>query len=299
MNTAHFQPDPVRRLCQALEHRLNAYFEQQGLSEYTTPLAVGKTVLFSVLFGATYGLLLLVAMPLGMFLLLWFLMGAFLLRAAISIVQDAARGILFSTRPWMKSFLTHYKRLLSSNGYRYKTRPPGPTPAQRSPQEAPNEVSDYTLVYVTPFTTTRAGHVYRRRYLRLLYPFFLLFWALFRHFQYYQREKLEKSDRVWAQNPLARWVSAFVSKAYYLFYLLVVPAQVLPVAFWQVALGFVCMHLGSGVMAMFAVSAHIAENDPVFVVPNADGSMNFSWGADHLRTTPNQRPRLAQRELTY
>ncbi|MCC3155350.1 hypothetical protein Q3A66_20130 [Hymenobacter sp. BT770] len=262
-------------------------------------MAVGKTVLFTVLFGATYGILLLVAMPLGMFLLMWFLMGAFLLRAAISIVQDAARGILFSTRPWVKSFLTHYKHLLDSNGYRYKTKPPEPTPAHPSPQEEPNEVSDYTLVYVTPFTTTRAGQLYQRRYLRLLYPFFLLFWALFRHFQYYQREKLESSDRVWAQHPLVRWVSAFVSKAYYLFYLLVVPAQVLPVAFWQIALGFVCMHLGSGVMAVFAVSANFAVDDPVFVIPNADGSMDFSWSADHLRTSANQRPRLAQRELTY
>jgi len=299
MNTTQFQPDPVRRLCQSLEHRINVYFEQQGLSQYTTPSAVGKTVLFTVLFGATYGMLLLVAMPLGAFLLLWFLMGAFLLRAAISIVQDAARGILFSTRPWVKSFLTHYQHLLDDYGFRYKMKRAEPKQDKTQLKEKANAVSDYTLVLVTPFTTTRDGHLYHRRYLRLLYPFFLLFWALFRHFQYYQRETLEKSERVWAQHPVVRWASAFASKAYYLFYLLVVPAQVLPVAFWHIALGFVCMHLGSGVVAMYAVSANIAVEDPVFVVPNTDGSMNYNWGADHLRTTVSGKPRLAQRELTY
>ena len=296
MNTVRFQFESVRRFCRTLEHRLNEYFEQQGLNQYTTPAAVGKTVLFTALFGATYGLILLVTLPLGPFLLLWFLMGAFLLRAAISIVQDVARGILFSTRPWVKSFLMHYRHLLDDNGYCLKIRPAAPRLADTNPKENADEVTQYTLVRVTPFTTTRAGHLNGRRYMRVLYPFYLLFWALFRHFQYYQREQ---SARVWAQHPVVHWASVVVSKAYYLFYLLVVPAMVLPVAFWQVALGFMCMHLGSGVVALHAVSTNIDVDDPVFVVPNANGSMQIGRNAKQLRTTNNRKPRLAPREFSY
>ena len=296
MNTVRFPFESVQRWWHSLEHRLNEYFEQQGLNQYTTPAAVGKTVLFTTLFGATYGLILLVALPMALFLLLWFLMGAFLLRAAISIVQDAARGILFSTRTWVKSFLMHYRHLLDDNGYWLKPQPAAPKQVDPTPKDNADEASQYTLIRVTPFTTTRAGHLNGRRYLRVLYPFYLLFWALFRHFQYYQREE---AVRVWAQHPAVHWASVLVSKAYYLFYLLVVPAKVLPVAFWQVALGFVCMHLGSGVVAMFAVSANIAEEDPVFVVPDADGSLQIGRDAEPLRTTDNRRPRLAPREFSY
>jgi linoleoyl-CoA desaturase len=294
MNTIRFVPESVTRLGHHLEHRANIFFEQHGLNRYASPAAVGKTALFSLLFGASYAVLLLMTLPLGVFLLVWFTMGAFLMRAALSIVQDISRGILFSPRPWMRALLQRGNR-----------PPPAPSPPESDSGSAlgpgacqasdqPEEQACYSLVSIMPFSTGRAGRVYQHRYMRLLYPFFMFFWAVFDSYQYYESEK---GGHVWVQHPVVRWVTVFVSKVYYLFYLLVVPAQALSVAFWWVALGFVCMHLGAGVVAVFAARANLAAEDPVFVVPNADGSLNFSWGKEQLCTTDARRPRLAHREL--
>ncbi|MFC7669610.1 hypothetical protein ACFQT0_21255 [Hymenobacter humi] len=135
---------------------------------------------------------------------------------------------------------------------------PAPSPAAEAPAGEP-DASPYILVHVTPFTTTRGGQLYQRRHMRVLYPFYVLFWALFRDFKYYEREK---SQHFYAHHPAVHWVGAFVSKAYYLFYLLVVPAQVLPVPFWHIALGFGCMHVGSGVVALFALLAREPLDGP-------------------------------------
>jgi hypothetical protein len=266
MNTIRFLPESVTRLYHPIEHRVNAYFETHGLNRYATPAAVGKTTFFTLLFGVTFGVLLLVALPLAVFLLLWFVMGAFLMRAALSIVHDAARGIAFTPRAWVKAVLRRGASLVDGHGF---------WDQHEHALLPPPDASQYTLVHVTPFTTTRGGHLYQRRHMRVLYPFYGLVWALFREFKYYEREQ---SRQFYAHHPAVHWVAAFVSKAYYLFYLLVVPAQVLPVPFWHVALGYGCMHLGSGVVALFALLAHEPPEGPELVVPNTDGALDYRWG---------------------
>ena len=271
MTSIRFLPESVTRLYRTVEHRVDTYFETHGLNRYATPAAVAKTTFFTLLFGLTYGFLLLVALPLGVFLLLWFFMGAFLMRAAMSIVHDAARGISFTPRPWVRAVLRRGAHLVDGHGFwdchEQALRAP---PAAGEPDASP-----YILVHVTPFTTTRNGQLYQRRYMRALYPFYVLFWALFQDFKYYEREK---NKHFYAHHPAVHWVGAFVSKAYYLFYLLVVPAQVLPVPFWHIALGFGCMHLGTGVVALFALLAREPLQGPELVVPNADGAIDYRWG---------------------
>ncbi|MBC6990006.1 fatty acid desaturase family protein [Hymenobacter sp. BT491] len=286
MDRIRFQPEPANGFYNTLKCRVNAHFEQQALPRYATAGAVGKAILFAGLFAASYATLLLVAMPLGPFLLLWFAMGVFIILAAMSIVHDAAHGV-FSARPWVNMVLLRFANLVGGDGYMYKYKHTVSHHAYTNIQGLDIDLEQSTMVRVTPFTASRSEHQYQHRYMRVLYPFYILFWVLFRDFKYYQREKI---GPVTAHHPVVQWVTLFATKAFYFFYMLVVPALVLPVAFWQIAAGFVCMHLGSGVVAMFALLANHAVEDSVFVVPDPDGRIHCSWGEHQLRTTDDYSP---------
>jgi len=68
------------------------------------------------------------------------------------------------------------------------------------------------------------------------------------------------------------------------------PYWILPLPFWQIFLGFVCMHMGSGVVAMFALLANHVVEDSLFVVPEPNGLIKCSWGEHQLRTTDDYSP---------
>jgi linoleoyl-CoA desaturase len=64
----------------------------------------------------------------------------------------------------------------------------------------------------------------------------------------------------------------------------------LPVSFWQVIAGFICMQLGSGLIAMFALLSNHVVEDSIFVQPDEQGRINCTWGEHQLRTTDDYSP---------
>ncbi|WP_201983427.1 fatty acid desaturase family protein [Hymenobacter rubidus] len=286
MASIRFQPEPSDGFYHTLKSRVQAYFAQEGIPRYATPEARWKAAFFAGSFGLSYGIILLVTMPLFLFLAMWFLMGVCLLLAAMSMVHDAAHGV-FSARPWVNAVLLHFANLVGGDGYMYKYKHTVSHHAYTNIPGLDIDLEQSSLVRVTPFTTSRARHRLQHWYMRVLYPFYILFWVLFRDFSYYRRAKIGTAT---AHHAAVHWLTLVASKAFYLFYLLVVPAAVLPVPFWHIGLGFVCMHLGSGVVAMFALLANHAVEDSVFAVPNADGLMDCSWGEHQLRTTDDYSP---------
>lgn len=292
MNPSRLPLASVHGLCRSAEHRAEAYFQARGFDRYVTPRAVAKTLFFTALCGACYAALLLLALPTSLFLVLWFLMGACLMRAALSIVEDAARGVVFTIRPWAKAALGFWARFTARPE---PGRQPGPASSAAAGRATPL-LRAPALVHVTPFSTTRAGHLYPRRYMRLLYPFHGLFWLMFESFEYHQREA---SESFAAQHPAVHWVTAFASKGYYLFYMLAVPAQVLPVPFRHIALGFALMHLGFVGVALHTLLLNRAADGPDFALPNGIGPPEYGWGAVPIPHIHPPRPGAAPELSPY
>ena len=69
--------------------------------------------------------------------------------------------------------------------------------------------------------------------------------------------------------------------------------MVIPGASWKILLGFFCMHIGSGIVAMFALLANHVVEDSVFVIPDEQGLIQCSWGEHQLRTTDDYSPSSA------
>ncbi|HEY1871701.1 MAG TPA: fatty acid desaturase, partial [Chitinophagaceae bacterium] len=140
---------------------------------------------------------------------------------------------------------------------------------------------------VTPYTKTRRKHRMQHLYMKLIYPFYIFYWILFRDLKYYRLEKIGPAK---AHHAMKHWVFMFGSKAFYIFYMLVLPDVLIPIPFWQVGVGFFVMNIGSGIVAMFALLSNHVVEDSLFVVPDEHGLIHCSWGEHQFRTTDDFSP---------
>ncbi len=286
MNKIKFQPEPVDGFYNTLKHRVNTYFHENKISRFATPQAIIKaTALFS-LFISTYIIILTVELSFGLFLLAWFFQGVFIIFAAMSIVHDAAHGA-FSRRKWVNALLLRFANLVGGDGYMYKYKHTVSHHPYTNIHGIDIDLEQSGMVRVTPFTKSKKKHRYQYWYMKILYPFYILFWVLMRDFKYYRMEKI---GPVKAHHARIHWAMLFTSKLFYFFYMLVLPYWLLPYPFWQVFLGFFIMHMGSGIVAMFALLSNHVVEDSLFVVPDDDGLIPCTWGEHQLRTTDDYSP---------
>jgi linoleoyl-CoA desaturase len=286
MKKIRFQPEPCDGFYNTLKERVHAYFRENRISRFATTQAILKAILFFTLFISSYILILNIELPFGLFLLAWFFQGVFILFSAMSIVHDAAHGA-FSRRKWVNDVLLRFANLAGGDGYMYKYKHTVSHHPYTNIHGIDIDLEQSGMVRVTPFTKSRKKHRYQYWYMKVLYPFYILFWVLLRDFKYYRMEQI---GPVKAHHARIHWTLLFTSKLFYFFYMLVLPYLLMPYPFWQVFLGFFVMHIGSGIVAMFALLSNHVVEDSIFVVPGDDGMIPSTWGEHQLRTTDDYSP---------
>ena len=286
MEKIRFEPEPTNGFYLTLKKRVHAYFKENNISRYSNIEAITKSILFTALFVGSYVLILTVSLPVGLFLLTWFMMGIFLILAAMSLVHDAAHGVC-SPKPWVNQVLLRFANLVGGDGYMYKYKHTISHHPYTNIHGVDIDLEQSGIVKVTPFTQSKKQHRYQSFYMKALYPFFILFWVLLRDFKYYRKKSI---GLVEAHHAPIHWFVLIFSKLFYLGYMLVIPALVLNVSFFIILAGFLCMQVGSGLIAMFALLANHVVEDSLFITPGEDGIIQCSWGEHQLRTTDDYSP---------
>lgn len=286
MNKIKFEPEPSSGFYNTLRQRVHAYFKENKISRYANTKAVIKASVFFGLYISLYITILTAAIPYWLFLLCWFFMGVFILFTAMSMVHDAAHNC-FSRKKWINQFLLHFANLVGGDGYMYKYKHTVSHHPYTNIHGMDIDLEQSSMVRVTPYTKSRIKHKYQYWYMKILYPFYILFWVLLRDFKYYRMKKIGVAE---AHHDRIHWILLFASKSFYIFYMLFLPYIFLSFPFWQILLGFFLMHLGSGLVAMFALLSNHVVEDSLFIVPNPDGLINCSWGEHQLRTTDDYSP---------
>lgn len=128
---------------------------------------------------------------------------------------------------------------------------------------------------------------YQHLYAFWLYGLASLLWVFRKDFKKFFQKNIGQHK---LQHPKREYYNLFISKFLYYFMFLVLPMLVLDVAWWQVLIGFVVMHLAEGVvMGLIFQLAHVVEGTD-FPVPNAEGNIEEAWAEHQLRTTANFAP---------
>jgi linoleoyl-CoA desaturase len=100
----------------------------------------------------------------------------------------------------------------------------------------------------------------------------------------YQREGLVKKQRTSATR---EWIIMLTTKITYFTCIFVIPMWLLPISFWQVAIGFFVMHYIAGfILAIIFQPAHVIEGTE-YPLPDENGNLENSWAIHQLHTTTN------------
>ena len=285
-NKIRFQPEAPDGFYNTLKKRVYTYFRENNINRFATPQVIIKAGLFFALFITCYVTIISRALPLPLFLATWFIMGVSMMFSAMSMVHDAAHGT-FSRRKWVNQVLLHFANLVGGDGYMYKYKHTVSHHPYTNIHGIDIDLEQSGMVRVTPFTKTKKKHRYQYWYMKILYPFYILFWVLVRDFKYY---RLEKIGPVKAHHEKIHWIILVAGKLFYVFYILILPAIILPVPVWEVLLGFILMQVGSGIVAMFALLSNHVVEDSLFIVPDKTGLIDCTWGEHQLRTTDDYSP---------
>lgn len=286
MKKITFQPEPPAGFFITLKNRVHAHFNENKISRYANWQAKVKATLFFLLFIGLYLSILFVDMPVAVYFLSWFCMGVLILFAAMSIIHDAAHGT-FSSKKWKNQLLLRFANVVGGDGYMYKYKH---TISHHPYTNIPGldiDLEQSAVVRVTPFTRSRSNHKHQFDYMKVLYPFYILFWVLVRDFKYYRMHRIGLVD---AHHAPVHWIILIFGKLFYVFYMLCVPVITSGISFGQVFAGFILMQLGSGFVAMFALLSNHVVEDSIFVLPDEKGNIPCSWGEHQLRTTDDYSP---------
>ncbi|WP_080056236.1 fatty acid desaturase family protein [Spirosoma aerolatum] len=271
--------------------RVDAYFIEHALSPHANGAMWAKTLFFLVGYALLYGLILSNQFGVGTMLVLAVLLGVFAACIGFNVSHDALHGA-FSARPWVNKLLGGSFYLLGANPYVWKithnivhhtfTNIPG---HDEDIEVAPG------LVRLDPQEPLRPWHRYQQWYTFPLYALASLSWVLRKDYVKFFKSRIGQHDTT--SHPRREYVKLFVAKVLYYVFFLVLPFAVLSLAWWQILIGFLVMHLAEGlVLGLVFQLAHTVEGT-TFPVPDEKGNLQESWAMHQLYTTANFAPHSA------
>lgn len=265
--------------------RVDAYFDEKGLSKHANAAMWAKVSFFMAGFILIYALILSnrfepltmlgLAVLLGMF-------GAFI---GFNVSHDAMHGSL-SASGRVNDFVSNSFYMLGASPYVWKithnlihhtyTNIPG---HDEDLEVAPG------LVRICPDEEVNRVQRYQHWYAFLLYGLASLSWVLRKDYKKFFQEKIGQHDN--SNHPRREYFNLFFYKALYYFFFLVLPLIVLDITWWQLLLGFVLGHLAQGfIIGLVFQLAHVVE-DMDFPVPSEHGTIEENWAVHQMRTTAN------------
>lgn len=274
-----------------VRERVDAYFVEQAISPHANVAMWGKTIFFLGGYALLYGLLMSDLFGAPAMLLMAMGLGLFAACIGFNVSHDALHGA-FSAHTWVNHLLGSSFYLLGANPYVWKithnivhhtyTNIPG---HDEDIEVAPG------LVRLNWQDTLHPWHRYQQWYTLPLYSLASLSWVFRKDYVKFFKGKIGHHSN--SNHPRQEYINLFAFKILYYILFLALPLMVLSVAWWQVLLGFVAMHLVEGlVLGLVFQLAHVVEGT-TFPIPDEKGNIQDAWAVHQLHTTANFAPQSA------
>ena len=232
-----------------------------------------KAILFPLIYIAAYISAIVWATRPVVFYSCYFIMGVMLMIIFINLIHDAVHHILFRNKR-LNNLYVHFFDLMGANSYAWKIR------HTRLHHNYPNvmgwdsDIDQSPLARIFPYGPFSKVHKYQHIYLPFLYSFYLLNWLLVRDFKDY----FNKKRAIWKVThiPKAEFVKLFLFKAFFLFYLIMVPVMA-GTGWFQAIMAFLLMVFTATVFSLLILLSPHANTDHDFPLPDENNRMPQSW----------------------
>lgn len=270
-----------------LNQRVNQYFKNNNISRNANTEMVIKTIFMFCLYFIPYGVMLSgIASNIWLWYGLWLVMGLGLAGIGLSVMHDANHGA-YSGKAWINTIMGYSLNLVGGHAFNWKVQHNVLHHTYTNVHDADEDISPRGVMRMAPESKWSPAHRYQYIYAWFLYCLLTLVWIVAKDFVRlvkYQREGLVKKQN---SIPAKEWTILLLTKLFYVGYLIVLPAVLLPVAWWQVLIGFVAMHAVSGfILSVIFQPAHVVDGTE-YPEPDEAGVLEHPWAIHQLRTTTN------------
>ena len=269
--------------------RVEKYFADNGISKNADFRMVFKTVFMFSLYFIPYAFILSGTLSLSAMWLSTVIMGLGLAGIGMSIMHDANHGA-YSSKSWLNQVLGYSLNIVGGDAFNWKIQHNQLHHTYTNIHGFDQDIRPRMNLRLTPAVKRNWFHRFQLVYAFILYSLQTFFWVIVKDFmqydlylQFYSSENNKKQKTI-------RLLNIILFKAIYFFYILVIPALVLHLAWWQLVIGFMTVHMVGGlVLTTIFQLAHIVEGteypEPV------NGTIDAEWAIHQMQTTANFAPR--------
>lgn len=284
--TVKFVQKSTSEFFKTLRKRVNEHFSQNEIPKTGNYKMAIKTTFMLSLYFVPYFLILSEWPAPWVMLLLCVLMGWGMAGIGFSVMHDANHGS-YSRYKWLNKLMGYSITLLGGSVFNWKMQHNYLHHTYTNVYEIDEDIHDKPILRLSPYGKLKKIHRYQSWYAMLLYSLATIGWITKKDFaqlfNYNKTGLIEKSGH----KPSLELIKLIGEKLFYYLYILVVPLLVLSIPWWQVVLGFIVMHLVSGVVITTVFQlAHVVDG-PHHYKPPEDGNIENSWAIHQLFTTAN------------
>ncbi len=270
-----------------LSQRVNEYFKSRNISKHANGWMVLKTIFMFALYFTPYGLLLSGAWSgTAAWWIGCVIMGLGMAGIGLSIMHDANHGA-YSSKPWVNNLLGLTLNMVGGHAFNWKVQHNVLHHTYTNVHDVDEDISPRGVLRMAPGSPWKPFHKYQHWYAWLFYGLLTLVWVSFKDFQRiikYDREGMIARQKTDAAR---EWIIMIGTKILYIWYIAVLPMQLIGMGFWTWLGGFLVMHYLCGfILAMIFQPAHVIDGT-VYPEPDDDGNLENNWAIHQMRTTTN------------
>ncbi|MCH8555723.1 MAG: acyl-CoA desaturase [Schleiferiaceae bacterium] len=286
VSTVKFNHNDQPEFFLELRKRVNNYFKENNISKFANTSMKVKTAFMLTLYFLPLTLMLtgVVASFWGVFTM-WIFMGLGMSGLGLSVMHDANHGS-YSSNPRVNRILGGIISLLGGYSYNWKIQH-NVLHHSFTNVEGHDEDFETALMRLSPNQERKKGFRYQGFYAPFVYSLMTIYWLTGK--DYTQVMRYKKKNLLASQGltfKRALW-DVSINKVWYFSLLLALPMVLVSLPWWQILIGFISMHLVSGlILALIFQSAHVI-NETEFTTPDENGSVENSWAIQQLRSTAN------------
>lgn len=269
-----------------LNKRVNGYFKENNISKHANLNMIFKTIFMLSLYFIPWLIMLsgVITSFWGIFFL-WILMGLGMAGIGLSIMHDANHGA-YSNNKNVNKLLGFIINFVGGYHVNWKIQHNVLHHSYTNVHGFDEDI-DKGVLRMSPNQEHKNIFRYQIFYAPFLYSIMTIYWAFIKDFQLlvrYNKKDLLKSQGMTFYTALAE---ILFHKTWYFVLFLVLPLIFVKLAWWEILIGFISMHLICGlILALIFQPAHVIEETDFFV-PDEEGNVENHWAIHQMRTTSN------------
>ncbi len=243
---------------------------------------VVKTIVILTLYLVPYVLIISGSFEPRIMLGLCVIMGIGMAGIGFSIAHDALHGA-YSSKNWINKTLGLSFDFLGANGYIWKITHNVIHHTYTNIYGQDEDLDIAGFIRLCPHAPYKKIHRIQPYLAFFAYSLATLSWVIFKDFYQFSRSKLGPYEN--KKHPASEWMTLIVGKLVYYGYFFVLPALILPLAWWQLLIGYLVVHLTAGlILGVVFQLAHTVEQTS-FPLENEQNMIEQSWMIHEMETT--------------